>query len=110
MRKFTCGIFHSSAKCCSADIVLETLKASSEAWVFCFSSSTFMTSMLCYFEITQLPRNMERLLGVPGMAEGLKNSPLPPVSAQPPSVGERCPIVTLQLDTLGNLPCLNLDH
>lgn len=50
MRKFTWGIFYSSAKYRSADIVLGTLEAVSETWVFYFSSSTFMMSMLHYFE------------------------------------------------------------
>lgn len=50
MRKFTWGIFYSSAKCHSADVVLGTLEAISETCVFHFSSSTFMTSMLHYFE------------------------------------------------------------
>lgn len=110
MRKFTWRIFYSSAKCCSADIVLEALKAFSETQGFCFSSSTVMNSTLCYFESLQLSRNMERLLGLPGMVKGLKDSPLPPVPAQPSIVGERCSIVTLQLDSLGNLPCANSDY
>lgn len=51
-----------------------------------------MTSILCYFENIQLSGNREKVIWTSGMAEILKDVPLPPVipaSAQPQSTGER---------------------
>lgn len=112
MKKFAWGICYSTSKCCSTDIVLETLKTFSETWLFCVFQAQVSWLVCC------LTLKISSSLGTGrGLYEPLARLKFwkmyhfqyvlvwsgtdVPVSAQPQSTGERCPIRHFEVWLIG---------